>query len=194
MNRTLLGIVILVMGLAQIGVAQKKVLTAAYLRASMGAITDRTSVAIRAEYLVDPGMVEAIGRGLRNKGYSRFSIRDPKTGAVFNSMYCKQESDVFWQLLKSESNTLLMFRGEKSRGEDREDAIIVDRLDRILLAPKEIADRVAGVKPVEPTLLRVTLTDEETGIRTVLPGVERGKPVSIDGITITIEDQPAPGR
>jgi len=169
---------------------KKKVLTAAYLRASIGALDNRSSVTVRGEYLVDPGMVEARERGLRGKGYSRFSIRDPKTGTVFTSMYCKQESDVFWQLLKSEGNTAFTFHGEKNRGEDREDAILVDRLESVLLTPKAIAERIANAAEQEETPLRVILENEETGTRTVLTGIKRGTPVKVEGFTITVENEP----
>ena len=196
MKRIVLVIAILIAGLVQSGWAQKKVLTAAYLRASVGALDERSSVVVRAEYLGSPGMVAAEGRGLRNKGFSRFSIRDPETGAVFDSMYCKQESDVFWRLLKSKTDALLVFRGEKSRGEDREDAIMVDRLENVLLSPSEVAARVAKEEPVEvkQPQLRVTLVDEETGVRTVLTHIERGTPVRVDGLMIVVEDETPPGN
>ena len=169
---------------------QKKVLSAAYLKASIGAIDDRRSVTIRAEYLVDPGMTQAEGWRLRNKGYSRFSIRDPQTGALFESMYCKQESDVFWELLKAEGNKELTFHGEKGSGEDREGAIFVSRIDSVLLTPRAVARRIANVKEPETTPLRVTIVNEETGTRTVLTGVKRGTPVKVEGLAITVEDEP----
>jgi hypothetical protein len=182
--------VVAVLMLAVPALAQKKVLTASYLRASIGAINDRSSVTIRGEYMIDPGMVEASGRGLRNKGYSRFSVRDPYTGARFDSMYCKQESDVFWRLLKAKENTLFIFQGEKGRGENREGAIFTDRLESVLLTPTELAERRAG-KEAEPRKpLRVTLVKEESGLRTVLTAVERGKPYKIDGLTVIVEDEP----
>jgi hypothetical protein len=169
---------------------QKKVLSAAYLKASIGAIDDRRSVTIRAEYLVDPGMTQAEGWRLRNKGYSRFSIRDPQTGAVFESMYCKQESDVFWELLNAEGNKELTFHGEKGSGEDREGAIFVSRIDSVLLTPTAVARRIANAKEPETTPLRVTIVNEETGTRTVLTGVKRGTPVKVEGLAITVEDEP----
>lgn len=171
---------------------QKKVLSAAYLKASVGAINNRSSVTVRAEYLIDPGMVEAEGWQLRNKGFSRFSVRDPNTGVVFESMYCKQESDVFWRLLKAQENVELTFRGEKGSGEDREGAIFVDRVDSILLTPHAIAQRIAKTdKADEGGALRVSIVNDETGMRTVLTNVKRGTPVKVEGLTITVENEPA---
>ena len=170
---------------------QKKVLSAAYLKASIGAIDDRRSVSIRAEYLIDPGMAQAEGWRLRNKGYSRFSIRDPQTGALFESMYCRQESDVFWQLLRAEENTVFTFHGDKGSGEDREDAIFVDRVDSVLLTPTAIARRIADQDEQEAAPpMRVTIVNEETGTRTVLTGIKRGTPVKVEGLTITVDDEP----
>jgi len=172
---------------------QKKVLSAAYLKASVGAINNRSSVTIRAEYLVDPGMVEAEGWTLRNKGFSRFSVRDPHTGAVFESMYCKQESDAFWRLLKAKQNTELTFHGEKGSGEDREGAIFVDRIENVLLSPSAIAQRIARTeKTADDRPLRVSIVNDETGLRTVLTNVKRGTPVKVEGLTITVEDEPEP--
>ena len=192
-NRIALGVVVVLMISASHDAwAQKKVLTAAYLKASISAIDDRSTVSILGEYRVDPGMAEAKGRGLRNKGFSRFSIRDPRTGAIFTSMYCKQESDVFWKLLRTRDNTRFTFRGEKGRGENREGAIFVDRLENVLLPPKVVAERVAGTEPVKNSQFRVIITNAETGVRTVLTRVDRGVPVRVDSLTILIEDEPTP--
>ncbi len=194
MNRIVFWLIMLMMTFSHAGWAQKKALTAAYLKASIGAINDRSSVTILGEYLVDPGMVEAKGRGLRNKGFSRFSIRDPQTGISFNSMYCKQESDVFWTLLNTPSNTRFQFHGDKGRGENREGAVFVDRLKGVLLPPRQIAERVAKVEPVVQPPLRITLTNEETGLRSVLTNVKHGVPVKVENLTILVEDEPLPGE
>ncbi len=169
---------------------RKKVLTATYLRASIGAIAARSSVTVKGEYLIDPGMVEARESGLRGKGYSRFSIRDPQTGAVFDSMYCKQESNVFWSLLKAEGNMPFTFHGEKGRGEEREGAIFVERVESVLLTPSAIARQISSAEEPEKGPLRVILVNEETGTRTVLTGIKRGTPVKAEGFTITVEDEP----
>jgi hypothetical protein len=105
-------------------------------------------------------------------------------------MYCKQESDVFWSLLKAEGNMPFTFHGEKGRGEEREDAIFVDRLASVLLTPRAIARRIASVEEPEKSPLRVTLVNDETGTRTVLTGIKRGTPVKVAGFTITVEDEP----
>lgn len=189
MIRTLLVITILATGLTSSTWAQKKVITASYLRASIGAIDERSSVTIRGEYLLSPGMVEAAGRGLRNKGFSRFTIRDPQTGAQFDSMYCKQESDVFWQLLKTKENTAFTFHGKKGRGENREGAIFIDRLENVLLTPAAIARRVANTEPAPLPQLRITILNKETGLRTLLTNISRGESVMVDDLIITVEDE-----
>jgi len=194
MNRTGLCVAVLVLGLAHGAWAQKKVLTAAYLRASIGALDERSSVIVRGEYLIDPGMIQSDGRALRNKGYSRFSIRDPQTGIQFSSLYCKQESDVFWALLKADANKLFTFYGEKGRGEQREGAIFVDRLEAVLMTPEEIANRGqedAATSDEKP--LRITITKDESGTRTVLTNVQRGSEVKVEGLTIVVEDEPDAG-
>ncbi len=190
MIRLLLAATILATGLTSSAWAQKKLITASYLRASIGAIDNRSKVTVRGEYLLIPGMVEASQRGLRHKGFSRFTILDPQTGAQFNSMYCKQESDVFWLLLKAKENTKYTFHGYKERGEEREGAIFVTRVENVLLTPSAIAHRVANTEVEPQPALRVTIVNKETGTRTLLTNVTRGEPVKVDNLTITIEDEP----
>jgi hypothetical protein len=169
--------------------AQREV-SVGYLRAALGSIRDRERVAFEADYLGEQGLREARGAYLRNKGFSRFTIRDAASGAVFDSIYCEHGSSVFKQLLQARSTKRFRFEATKGTGEDRKDAIFVTSAVEVRQAA---ADTPPPPDPQPlPRSLKVTLTDHATSNRTVLVNIELGKTYNLMGASLRIEAEQAP--
>jgi hypothetical protein len=168
----------------------KEVFTAAYLRAAVGSFDEQAPVMVRAQYDAQNGLQNTRGYYLRNKGYSRFYIKDPDTNLAFGHMYCKQDSPVFQELLATQGRKVFQFDGYKGKGEDKEDAVYVTKVTLL-----EDLDKKAGAGPSAVSIpLRVTLKDNNTGKETVLVNVIKGQSYDVSGFTITVEDDMAGQR
>ncbi len=177
--------------------AQTRDYTPSFLRAAISSIRDRTPVTVTGEYMSTRSLVEARGTYLRGKGYSRFFVRDTENGAIFESMYCEQDSKAFSDLLAAQGRKVYTFSGHKERGEMREDAVIVTRVEwlrDITEPPAATAASPLLVAPAgaggAPKPLRVTITNHSTSNRTVVANVVRGQAYTVDNLTVIVEDEP----
>ena len=161
---------------------QTKEISVAYLRAAVGTISDRSSVQLNAVFLPDPGLVEATGNYLRGKGYSRFSVKDPQSGVVYTSMYCRQDSQAFRELINPGAKTYRM-SGYKDSGEQNEPSIFITGV----LALPEKGGKVGDEKG---RTFRVIIRDNASSNRTELANVVMGQAYSVAGITLQIEAEP----
>ena len=167
--------------------AEQKEVNVAYLRAAINTISDREAVVLVATYLPDPGLVEAQGRNERRKGFARFSVKDLKTGTVFTSMYCAQDSAAFKDLIAVTKPTAFRFSCTKDYGESNEPGIFVKSVESYTeTATGEGAPAAAA--PSEARY-RVTLVDNVTSNRTVLADVALGQSYSAGGVTVRIEPE-----
>jgi hypothetical protein len=178
---------LLVMGLMIPGVvsAQTKDISVAYLRAAIGSLDDRSSVQLNAGFLPDPGLVEATEKNMRGKGYSRFTVKDPRSGVVFSSMYCRQDSQAFKELISGGAKTYRL-SGYKDYGEMNEPAIIVTGVGPYTEKPG------AGGEAKGAKTLRVIIRDNVSSNRTELANAVLGQAYSVGGITIQIEEESSP--
>jgi hypothetical protein len=169
--------------------AQTREVTVAFLKAAAGSLTMDARVSFTAIYDSERGLVEAGGRYMINKGYSRFRVVDPQQGAVFDAVYCAQRSKVFEQLLNTSGRQAFVFYGYRSRGEFKEDCVIVTDVKPVKLPEKEAAQAEAATA----RMFRITLVDGATSNRTVLVNVELGKPYSLLGGTVQVDAEPGGG-
>ena len=188
-----------VVSVAQQPARSGREVTVAYLRAAIGSIRNGDRLRLSAEYDADYGLLEANERYLRGKGYSRFSIVDPKTGVRFSNMYVDQDTDAFRTLLDLKDDTRVTLYGYKGRGEEKDPAMIVTsvRIEADNRKPGEKDDArspvaVAGRTPEADATdgkgkYRVIITDLRSTNRTVLVGVELGKDYNVLGTAIRIE-------
>jgi hypothetical protein len=164
--------------------AQTKDISVAYLRAAVGTIGDRSAVQLNAAFQPDPGLVEATGNYLRGKGYCRFSVKDPQSGVGFTSMYCRQDSPAFKELINPGAKTYRM-SGYKDYGEQNEPSVFVTG---VVALPEK------GGKAGEDKgrTFRVIIRDNGSSNRTELANVVLGQTYSVAGITLQIEAETAP--
>lgn len=179
----LIGFLIMGVVFPVVVLGQTKEISVAYLRAAVGAIGDRSSVQLNAVFLPDPGLVEATGNYLRGKGYSRFSVKDPQSGVVFTSMYCRQDSPAFRELINPGSKVYRM-SGYKDSGEQNEPSIFITGV----VALPEKGGRVGDEKS---RTFRVIIRDNASSNRTELANVVLGQAYSVAGMTIQLEAEPA---
>ena len=170
-----------------IALAEPKEVNVAYLRAAITTLSDRESVLVVATFLPDPGLVEPQRRWGRQGGVAQFSIRDIKTGAVFTSMYCMQNSSAFKDLIAIAKPTAFRFRGYKGDGERNEAAIYVTSVESYTEAAISESSK-AGVVPSDARY-RVTIIDNATSNRTVLADVAIGRSYNAGGVTLRVEPE-----
>lgn len=162
-----------------------------YLRAAIGSIRHRTPISVTGEYDAETGLKSMDG-WLDDDPYSRFIVKDSKTGFEFKSMYCEHNSAVFKKLLATSGRKIFTFQGHKDTGDDQEDAFYATQL----IFVEEIKPK-PGEKPpgaAAGAALRVTITDAKTGNRTVLVNVVRGQAYVVDDLTVVVEDEPASAK
>lgn len=164
--------------------AQRRDVTVQYLKAALGSIADRDRVSLDAEYSVEAGLTEARGSYLRNKGFSRFTVLDPVSGAEFGSAYCEHDSKVFNELLGVKEKKRFIFAGYKGKGEGREDAIFVTSV-----TPLSEPRQPPAKEKRQTTTYRVTMIDHVSSNRTVLVNIELGKRYNVMGTTLVLEDE-----
>jgi hypothetical protein len=174
-----------------LALAQQKEVSVAYLRAAMSSLSDRASIVVYATYLPDPGLVEAYGRYLRGKGYSRFSIKDPQTGAEFASMYCAHDSKAFKDLISVTTPTTFRFYGYKDNVETTQSGIFVESVEPYKEVPPE--ERPSTAPATAASRFRVTVTDNATSNRTVLADVKLGQSYNAAGVTLRIDSEGSVG-
>ena len=162
--------------------------TVSYLRAAAGALSDGDKVTFTAMFDGSKGLREAVGPVMRNKGYSRFQVIDPQAKAVYDSVYCEQRSSVFDTLVGVSGQKLFYFWGYRTRGENREDAMVVTDVRPVV--PLDLVQKATPA--AGPLRLRVVLTDLATSNRTVLVNVETGKMYRVLGTGLMIEAEPPP--
>jgi hypothetical protein len=183
-GRRLVGFLVLGVVFPVMVSAQTKEISVAYLRAAAGAIGDRSSVQLTAVFVRDPGLVEATGNYLRGKGFCRFSVKDPGSGVVFSSMYCRQDSQAFKELINAGAKTYRM-SGYKDYGEQNEPAIIVTGVE----AFAEKGGKVSDEKSTRT--FRVIIRSNSSSNRTELANAVLGQVYSVAGITFQIEEESA---
>lgn len=168
---------------AETALSQEGSVSVGFLRAALGSISDRASVSVLGEYSGADGLVDARGTYLRNKGFSRFTIREPHTGVTFGSVYCAHNSPVFNELLGVKGTERFVFQGVKGRGEHKEDAVFVTSL-RVVRGPAAPASVETA-----PQRFTITIIEQATSNRTVMVNVELGKPVNLLGATLMVEEE-----
>lgn len=186
--RLLPAIILSLIAAPLIASAQHKDVSVAYLRAALSTIPDRGSVVLRATYLPDPGLIEPQGRGARGGGFCRFSVKDPKTGTVFGSMYCAQDSAAFKGLIAVTKPTAFYFRGYKDYGEANAPGIFVESVEPSTEPSSEPTDVAPQASP--EVRFRVTITDNVTSNRTILADVAMERAYSVGAVTLSIEREP----
>lgn len=165
----------------------RKTYTPQYLRAAISSIRDRARVTVTGEFDAQRGLVATTESWLRGKGFSRFTVKDPDTGFAFDSMYCKHDSEAFEGLLNVGTRRVYRFHGYKDEGEQREDAVIVESVELVRdIKPEETVK--AEAKP--DLRLRVTITDNASGVKTVLVNVIKGQVYRLEGLSVVVEDEP----
>lgn len=157
--------------------------TVKFLRAAVGSLSEGERITVRAEFSADEGLTEATRIYLRNKGYSRFNVKDPDSDVAFDSMYCHRDSAAFSALIKAEKKGIYDFIGYRGRGQNKEDAFIVESV-------RFVSDVKSGDEQARPTSYRLTLVDGATSNRTVLVNVELGKPYNMMGAVLILEEEP----
>ena len=169
--------------------AVRQAITVKYLVAALGTIPIRDRISVTAAYVGSEGMEEAMRGPLRNKGLTRFYIKDTVSGAVFDLMYCEVESAVFKTLINiSDDNQTFVFEGVKMQGVDNRGAIIVKsvRVARNVAKPVAVSGPAAG--SVTPDKYRIIVINQATSNRTVTADVELGEKYDIQGNTIIIQN------
>lgn len=187
--------------------AATKEVTVGYLQAAASSLTDQTEVTVTAVYPGVASLRDCHGLYLRNDGYSRFTIKDPQSKAVFDSMYVLQTTKAFPVLVKANGQRRMTFRGYKERGEDHDDAIFVTSVEdlgpagppagpapgTVTGSVTETATSDVGVLPaptIPPRAYRVTITDNATSNRTVIINIETNRPYTVNGTTVVVEQEP----
>lgn len=162
---------------------QTKEVTVPYLRGAAGALADRATVTLEAVYKSEPGLVEATGRNLKGKGYSRFTLRDPQSQGTFTSLYCLQDSRVFKELVGIEGTKMVRISGFKDYGEDKEAAIFVTGVE-VLDVPVKLVNADGASSG---GTFRIIIKDTTSGNRTVVANVVTGKVYKVDNLSVSIE-------
>ncbi len=186
MNAGSRGCVVLVAGLMMIpfgAQGQTKEVTVSFLRGAAGSLADRAAVTLEAVYVPEPGLVEAKGRNLKGKGFSRFTVRDPQSQGTFTSVYCSQDSRVFKELVEIEGAKMVRLSGYKDYGEDKEAALFVTGVE-VLNSPVKLVN-ADGASP--GGTFRVIIKDSTSGNRTVVANVVTGKVYKVDNLSLSIE-------
>ena len=172
------------------GLAIQKTVTVQYLNAALGTIEMRDRVSVTAIYVGSEGMEEAVKGTLRNKGLSRFYIKDQVSGAVFGFMYCDIKSSVFKTLIDINSDEkAFVFECVKSQGEDRRGALIVKSIRTARnVSPQSVAVSGPTARDSAPDKYRIIMINQATSNRTVTADVALGEKYDIMGHTIIIEN------
>lgn len=181
-----LGALAIVLTLPGVARAQSKDLTVAYLRAAVGSLSDRSPVQFEGIFVPDPGLVETTGMHMRGKGYSRFSVKDLRSGTVFTSAYCRQDSQAFRDLLAAGGPKAFRFTGTKDYGELNEPAVHISTVEAIDEKPAKAAQEQKTARA-----FRVVIKDAANS-RTELANVVLGQAYRVAGLTIVIEEEPSP--
>ena len=158
-----------------------------FLRAAVSSIAYDEKIVVTGEYSEADGLLEATGRFLRGKGYSQFSIKDPDSGVTFDAAYCHRDTKAFRDLMKVSGSKRFKFYGSKARGERDEEAIFVTSVT-------EVEEPVEGVgsgrSRAGSGTYRITMVDKVTSNKTVLVNIQVGKPYSLFGSTLILEEEP----
>lgn len=162
--------------------------TVSFLKAAAGSLAEGERVTFTALYDGSKGMREATGPYMRAKGFSRFQVIDPELKTVFDSVYCEQRSAAFDTLVAVGGQKLIAFSGYRSRGETKEDAVVVTEAEAATTPGSQSGDAPAAARG--PMTFRVVLTDLATSNRTVLVNVETGKLYRVFSTGLLIEAEP----
>jgi len=190
-SRLIPATIVSLMVLTSVSFGQRQELSVAYLRAAVNSLPDHQSVMIYATYLPEPGLVQAANRYIRGgSGYSRFSIKDPQSGAEFSSMYCSHDSKAFKDLISVTEPKTFRFYGYKDDVEMFLTGIFVEAVE-----PYE--EPIVEKTPVSLAAsrrghYRITITDNVTSNRTVLADVTTGRSYVVGGVSISVEPEPTP--
>ena len=167
--------------------------TVKFLIAALGTLQIRDEITVEGIYAGNLGMSEALRGPLRNKDLTRFAIRDPGTGAVFDLMYCHVDSDVFKKLIKIDDEKPFVFEGRRIQGETRQGSILctaVRTMHRPLTSVGVSAPSGSG-PAAPPQRFRVIMIDGVTSNRTVTADVQLNQRYDIMGHTVILQDMNA---
>jgi hypothetical protein len=177
------------LGAITTGLAEK--VTVKYLIAALGTLQVRDEVTVEGIYAGNLGMEEALRGPLRNKGLTRFAIRDPESGALFDLIYCEVGSAVFNTLIKINDEKPFVFEGRRIQGETRQGSILCTSVRTIRRPLTSVAVRTpaaGGAIAERPQRFRVIMIDGATSNRTVTADVKLNQRYEIMGNTVIIQD------
>ncbi len=177
------------LGAITTGLAEK--VTVKYLIAALGTLQVRDEVTVEGIYAGNLGMEEALRGPLRNKGLTRFAIRDPESGALFDLIYCEVGSAVFNTLIKINDEKPFVFEGRRIQGETRQGSILctsVRTIRRPLTSMAVSTPAAGGAMAERPQRFRVIMIDGATSNRTVTADVKLNQRYEIMGNTVIIQD------
>lgn len=177
------------LGAITTGLAEK--VTVKYLIAALGTLQVRDEVTVEGIYAGNLGMEEALRGPLRNKGLTRFAIRDPESGALFDLIYCEVGSAVFNTLIKINDEKPFVFEGRRIQGETRQGSILctsVRTIRRPLTSVAVSTPAAGGAMAERPQRFRVIMIDGATSNRTVTADVKLNQRYDIMGNTVIIQD------
>jgi hypothetical protein len=177
------------LGAITTGLAEK--VTVKYLIAALGTLQVRDEVTVEGIYAGNLGMEEALRGPLRNKGLTRFAIRDPESGALFDLIYCEVGSAVFNTLIKINDEKPFVFEGRRIQGETRQGSILCTSVRTIRRPLTSVAVRTpaaGGAIAERPQRFRVIMVDGATSNRTVTADVKLNQRYEIMGNTVIIQD------
>ena len=177
------------LGAITTGLAEK--VTVKYLIAALGTLQVRDEVTVEGIYAGNLGMEEALRGPLRNKGLTRFAIRDPESGALFDLIYCEVGSAVFNTLIKINDEKPFVFEGRRIQGETRQGSILctsVRTIRRPLTSVAVSTPAAGGANAERPQRFRVIMIDGATSNRTVTADVKLNQRYEIMGNTVIIQD------
>ncbi len=161
-----------------------------YLVAALGTLKIRDRISVTALYVGSDGMEEAVRGPLRNKGLTRFYIKDPASSAVFDLMYCEVGSAVFKTLIDINDDTkAFVFKGVKMQGENNRGSIIVKSVRIARNVPKPVSvNGPAATGSTVPDKFRIIMINQATSNRTVTADVVLGEKYDIQGNTVIIQN------
>ncbi len=161
-----------------------------YLIAALGTLKIRDRISVTALYVGSEGMEEAVRGPFRNKGLTRFSIKDTTSSSVFDLMYCEVGSSVFKALININDNTkAFVFEGVKMQGENNRGSIIVKSVRIVRNVPKPVSvNGPAATGSTTPDKFRIIMINQATSNRTVTADVVLDEKYNIQGNTVIIQN------
>lgn len=168
--------------------AMARDVTVKFLRAAVASLNERENVTVEGVYTASDGLNEPRDPYLREKGFSRFAIKDPESGVTFDSMYADHDSSAFRELLKVKEKQTFIFSGYKARGGSLDNDVVY--VTSVKAVPNREEEKGSAPPPSPPSTYRVTIFDSRTTNRTVIANVQLGRTYTVSGIQLTVEEEP----